>query len=155
MYSYVADNRYDIKQKLFERQNIHLNASLVSTIPTMTEKSIDSSNASNLSFHENIKRSYVIYFTKEEFNNLVIIKYRQCNSGKRRKKVTSYKALKPGIWEDKINDKLVESTKITCGLSFKNHYISTDECSSTFSDLFPTKSLNLERWNFTSGLLIH
>lgn len=94
---------------------------------------------SDLSLHENIRQSYSIQLTKEEFKALIIVKYRQSKTRTAKKKFSQYKAMAPTIWEDVIFDRLVNSYKITCGLSFRNHSIAWDEYSGFFKGKFDTK----------------
>lgn len=134
LYSYVTDNRLNIKNKLFEREGICDHKSFNTTNDTSMDFSINLSNSSDSSFHENVKRSYVIFFPKDEYESLIETKIRHYYIGTRKRR-SQYKSFKSGIWEDKINDKLVDLTKIKCGLNFRNHYISANGNFASFTGL--------------------
>lgn len=134
LYSYVTDNRFEIKSKLYELEGILPDMSQ-NSIDTTAEDSVNLSHSRDSNSHENIKRSYKIFLSKEVFQALIVVKTRKRPTG-RNKKIETYKAFKPGVWEDVINDLLVDSTKITCGLSFVTHFITADESSGTFKGLY-------------------
>lgn len=130
LYSYVTDNRFEIRNKLYENEGILPDISLDSN-NTTAEDSVNLSHASDSSVPKNITRSYKIFLSKEVFQSLIVVKTRKRPTG-RNKKLVRYKAFKPGVWADVINDLLVDSSKITCGLSFESHFISADESYGSF-----------------------
>ncbi|CAG5100606.1 Protein of unknown function [Cotesia congregata] len=87
LYAYVTDDRYELKRKLFDCEGINLDQSSNSVNSTTADESMNlSNNSDDCNTHENIKRTYVIYFTKEEFKALIITKTGKEKLDKDRKK---------------------------------------------------------------------
>lgn len=133
LYTYVVNNRFQVKSKLLELNGIVQRSDNPSAYASdQSDTSLSDDNDSDSSAADNLIRLYTIYFTPEEFQGLIEIKVRRSY---RKGKLVKYKALKSGIWEDIINDRLVGSTKITCGFGFKTHYICADGNSGSFKGL--------------------
>lgn len=127
----MTTDRFQLKVKLFEREGIGIPSTDSTANTTVEKESVNETNASDYSLKENITRTYSINLSKLEYEALVVTKTRIHKSRKNQTNL-QYKALRPGIWEDVINDKLVEYAKITCGLNYKNHHLSADDSPGTF-----------------------
>lgn len=116
VYSYIANNRFDLKTLLLGEN------------PTVKSNNDTATTASDLDSDEENKSDFIftLTFGKAEFDALIIqasINYKD-EKGKNRNRIIN--VLKPGEWTEIIAKKIYHDFRLTHGYHFKNNYVNID-----------------------------
>ena len=78
-----------------------------------------------------------LFFTTEEFDKITKLAYYKKSRGKTGiPKKTLWRILIPGIWQNDLNKRIFQETKVPCGFVFTRSYISVNEPTGYVSGIF-------------------
>ncbi|CAK1594095.1 unnamed protein product [Parnassius mnemosyne] len=134
LYSYVTCNKDNVRTKLslargiqvcdknkdIEHDEIGGNESLVDDLYMLQESAILEESLESVS--DNVFECD-IFLPYNEFEKLLVINYEWTQKKKYVRKVVK---LKQGEWQEFLNKKIIEKTKIKCGFKFQRHNVTVD-----------------------------